>query len=213
MVFVGKVSEMSATNNVFDTAIVISDEDDDDTREYVPSATTTPAMVTTSSVTASSSSPLKPAGPRPIETRVYSDDTNISYEESDGRRISRRRKNRNTEHNDGRSNGSGTDHTNDNNKANASTSYVKEEKKFTPTENRETRSRKRDRSPTPPLPPTQADVKESETLAYKEILSGLEGAAFQSRFVECLQSSNGYSRLKKKKSFKINFISGYHSKN
>lgn len=187
---------MSAANNIYDNqndCVLISDEDDEEVQEYRSTAATTAATASTSTAAASSSSAsMKPAAPRPISTRVYSDDTNVSYEETDGRRVSRRRKNRNADSNDGRSNGSGNDHTNDNNKANPSTSFVKEDKKLTPAENRETRSRKRERSPTPPPPP--ADVKENESLAYKEILSGLEGAAFQSRFVVLYDTFIGKSK-------------------
>lgn len=158
---------MSGPNNIdgnqIDCVLVISDEDDDDVQE-----TTAP--------TAAAS--MKPAAARPVEMRVYSDDTNVSFDEMDGRRVSRRRRNRTLDNADGRSNGSGNDHS-DNYKPNASTSAIKEEKKFATQENRETRSRKRERSPSP----GPADVKESESVTYKEILSGLEGAAFQSRCV------------------------------
>lgn len=159
-------SAMSGTNNLDENQIdcvLISDEDDDDIQE------------TTATMAAAS---MKPTASRPAEMRVYSDDTNVSFDEMDGRRVSRRRRNRNTDTTDGRSNGSGNDHI-ENYKPNASTSAIKEEKKFVTQENRETRSRKRERSPsTGPV-----DMKENESVTYKEILSGLEGAAFQSRCV------------------------------
>lgn len=113
--------------------------------------------------------------------------TNFLLEDGDGRRVSRRRKNKN-EHSDdvknidqsrsGRSNGN--DHTNDTykNSPNSSTSNTSADKKYGITENRaETRSRKRERSPSP----VPVDAKENDPIQYKEILSGLEGAAFQSR--------------------------------
>lgn len=122
-----------------------------------------------------------------IKIAVDEHSTNFLLEDGDGRRVSRRRRNKN-EHSDdvknidqsrsGRSNGN--DHTNDTykNSPNSSTSNTSADKKYGITENRaETRSRKRERSPSP----VPVDAKENDPIQYKEILSGLEGAAFQSR--------------------------------
>lgn len=50
-------------------------------------------------------------------------------------------------------------------------------------ENRaETRSRKRERSGSPTPQPPATETKENEPIPFKEILTGLEGAAFQSRY-------------------------------
>lgn len=161
--------------------VLISDEDDDDTPELKlpnkPSATF-------------NTNDIKP----PIIGHL----TNFLLDDSDGRRVSRRRKNKN-EHSDdgknidqsrnaGRSNGN--DHSNDTykNSPNSHTSNASGDRKFggggggggSGAENRaETRSRKRERTPSP----VPIDARE---IQYKEILSGLEGAAFQSRFVKKL---------------------------
>lgn len=147
--------EMSATNNNYQNEIecvLISDEEEDDVREK-------------------SSTTAKPAVSQAIEAN----------------RMSRRRKNRNENVDDtknieqfrgaGKSNGNGNDHMNDIYKNNATVSSGSFEKKCGNADNRETRSRKRERSPSP----QQNDVKENDPIPYKEILSGLEGAAFQSR--------------------------------
>lgn len=155
--------EMSVTNNNYQNEIecvLISDEEEDDVREKT-SATTKPVVSQT------------------IESN----------------RMSRRRKNRNenvddTKNNEqfrgaGRSNGNGNgnDHTNDTYKSNATVSSANWDKKYGNADNRETRSRKRERSPSP----QQNDVKENDPIPYKEILSGLEGAAFQSRYGHTLR--------------------------
>lgn len=125
-----------------------------------------------------------------IKITVDEHSTNFLLEDGDGRRVSRRRKNKN-EHSDdvknidqsrsGRSNGN--DHTNDTykNSPNSSTSNTSGDRKYGITENRaETRSRKRERTPSPvPIDPKENDP----NIQYKEILSGLEGTAFQSRCV------------------------------
>lgn len=159
--------------------VLISDEDDDVAPELkLPNKSA--ASFNTNSID------VKP---------VIGNLTNFLLDDSDGRRVSRRRKNKN-EHSDdgknidqsrnaGRSNGN--DHTNDTykNSPHSHTSNASGERKFggglggsgSGTENRaETRSRKRERTPSP----VPIDARE---IQYKEILSGLEGAAFQSRFV------------------------------
>lgn len=117
-------------------------------------------------------------------------DENFLLDDGEGRRVSRRRRNKNDHSDDvknidqsrsGRSNGN--DHTNDTykNSPNSSTSNTSADKRYGITENRaETRSRKRERTPSPvPIDPKENDP----NIQYKEILAGLEGAAFQSRLV------------------------------
>lgn len=164
--------------------VLISDEDDDDTPDV--------------------KLPNKPAAFSTNDTKppIIGHLTNFILDDSDGRRVSRRRKNKN-EHSDdgknidqsrnaaGRSNGN--DHSNDayKNSPNSHTSNASGDRKYgvsggggggsgggSGAENRaETRSRKRERTPSP----VPIDARE---IQYKEILSGLEGAAFQSRFVQ-----------------------------
>lgn len=148
--------------------VLISDEDDDD----VPPAAT-----------------IKPGAYNSNDLKIAVDEQagNFLLDDSDGRRVSRRRKNKNDNLDDtknidqsrsGRSNGN--DHTNDTykNSPNSSTSNTNSEKKYGSAENRaETRSRKRERTPSP----VPVETKENDPIQYKEILSGLEGAAFQSR--------------------------------
>lgn len=149
--------------------VLISDEDDD-----IPDTKTA----------------TKPGTFNTHEIKIAVDEhsNNFLLEDGDGRRVSRRRKNK-TEYSDdvknidqsrsGRSNGN--DHINDTykNSPNSSTSNTSADRKFGITENRaETRSRKRERTPSP----VPVDTKETDpNIQYKEILSGLEGAAFQSR--------------------------------
>lgn len=155
--------------------VLISDEDDDVTPEL---------KLPNKSVNANSID-VKPA---------IGNLTNFLLDDSDGRRVSRRRKNKNENSDDGKNidqsrnagRSNGNDHTNDTykNSPHSHTSNASGERKFgglggsgSGTENRaETRSRKRERTPSP----VPIDARE---LQYKEILSGLEGAAFQSRFV------------------------------
>lgn len=150
--------------------VLISDEDEDD----LP-----PKMSTAKS------------GHSSNDVKHATDDQSGTYslEDGDGRRVSRRRKNKNENADDvknidqsraGRSNSNGHDQTNDTYKSNASysSSNANSDKKYANSEYRtETRSRKRERSPSP----VPADIKENDPIPYKEILSGLEGAAFQSR--------------------------------
>lgn len=150
--------------------VLISDEDDDVTPEL--------------------KLPNKPATFNSIDVKpIVGNLSNFLLDDGDGRRVSRRRKNKNDSddgrnveqsRNAGRSNGN--DHTNDAYK-NSPHSNASGERKFgisgggSGAENRaETRSRKRERTPSP----VPIDARE---IQYKEILSGLEGAAFQSRFV------------------------------
>lgn len=150
--------------------VLISDEEDDD----VPDKTTA----------------TKPGSYNTNDIKVAADEQSANFllEDGDGRRVSRRRKNKNENSEDtknidqsrmsGRSNGN--DHTNDTykNSPNSSTSNTNVDKKYGTAENRaETRSRKRERSPSP----VPIDSKDNDPIQYKEILSGLEGAAFQSR--------------------------------
>lgn len=102
-----------------------------------------------------------------------------SNDDSEGRRISRRRRNRAENDGNGKFDGP-TPHDGSKVNANApfATTFSNVDKKTATTENRaETRSRKRERSPSPVVP----EVKDVEPIPYKEILPGLEGAAFQSR--------------------------------
>lgn len=150
--------------------VLISDEDDDD----VPDNKT-----------------IKPGSYNSNDIKVVTDEQRANYllEDSDGRRVSRRRKNKNDQSDDvknidqsrgGRSNGN--DHTNDtykNSPNSSSLSNANPDKKYGTGESRaETRSRKRERTPSPV--PVDAV---NDPIQYKEILSGLEGAAFQSRLV------------------------------
>lgn len=160
--------------------VLISDEEEDDTHDVkLPNK---PAAFNTNDT--------KP----PIVGHFLLDD-------GDGRRVSRRRKNKNENSDDGVKNidqsrnaaagrSNGNDHGNDTykNSPNSHTSNASGDRKFgvasgggggggSGAENRaETRSRKRERTPSP----VPIDARE---IQYKEILSGLEGAAFQSRFV------------------------------
>lgn len=167
--------------------VLISDEDEDDALEK-PSPTTRPG--------AGSSN----------ESKVHNQDQtpNFASDDGDRRRVSRRRKNRNentdeikdTKNNEqsraGRSNSNSNDHTNDSSKNSSSTNSY--ERKYGHNENRaETRSRKRERSPSPIV----ADVKETESISYKEVLSGLEGAAFQSRYVLSFESVFSWIHINK----------------
>lgn len=159
--------------------VLISDEDDDD----VPD-----------------NKSIKPGSYNSNDIKVVTDEQRANYSvdsdgrDSDGRRVSRRRKNKNDHLDDvknidqsrsGRSNGN--DHTNDTykNSPNSSFSNANSDKKYGGSggggsESRaETRSRKRERTPSP----VPVDAKDNDPIQYKEILSGLEGAAFQSRFV------------------------------
>lgn len=151
--------------------VLISDEEDDD----VPDKSTS----------------NKPGSYNQNENKVTVDEltANFLLDDGEGRRVSRRRKNKNENSDDGKNidqsrsgRSNGNDHTNDNYKnspnSSTSTSNTNSDKKYGITENRaETRSRKRERSPSPvPL-----DSKDNDPIQYKEILSGLEGAAFQSR--------------------------------
>lgn len=96
-------------------------------------------------------------------------------DETDGRRFSRRRKNRDGDV------VTRQEVTNDGGKTAANTQFntsIPNDKKLNSSENRtETRSRKRERSPSPP----PIEVKDADPLPYKDILPGVEGAAFQSR--------------------------------
>lgn len=150
--------------------VLISDEDDDD----VPESKT----VTIKSASYSSND---------IKVAVDEQSANYLLDDGDGRRVSRRvRKNKN-ENDDvknidqSRSGRNGNDHTNDTykNSPNSSTANANADKKYGGGENRaETRSRKRERTPSP----TPTDSKDNDPIQFKEILAGLEGAAFQSRF-------------------------------
>lgn len=149
--------------------VLISDEEDDDMPDK--------------------STPNKPGSYNSNDNKVNVDEltANFLLDDGDGRRVSRRRKNKNENSDDGKNidqsrsgRSNGNDHTNDTfkNSPNSSTSNTNSDKKYGIAENRaETRSRKRERSPSPvPL-----DLKDNDPIQYKEILSGLEGAAFQSR--------------------------------
>lgn len=103
-----------------------------------------------------------------------------SIDDSDGRRMSRRRKNK-TDPGDLPKGGEGPKLTAEPNSDGGNNIDKKTN------ENRaETRSRKRERSGSP----ANADSKEAEPIPFKEILTGLEGAAFQSRYESqlCLKS-------------------------
>lgn len=163
--------------------VLISDEEEDDASER-PSTTT-----------------IKPgtAAANTNENKNFQEQSSNSYNlddlsGGDGRRVSRRRKNKNENGDDtkndtknvehsraGRSSSNSNDHVNDTSNKHSATSAYSNERKYGNAENRaETRNmRKRERSPSP----VAADVKETESISYKEVLSGLEGAAFQSRYV------------------------------
>lgn len=150
--------------------VLISDEED----EEVPEKTTA----------------VKPGSYNSNDIKLVVDEqsSNFYLDDTDGRRVSRRVRKNKTENDDvknidqsrgGRSNGN--DHTNDTYKNSpvSSTSHSNADKKNAAAENRtETRSRKRERTPSP----VQVDTKDNDPIQFKEILAGLEGAAFQSRF-------------------------------
>lgn len=136
--------------------VLISDEEDDDT----------------------ASAPTKGLAQIKMASNHASDNKN-SMDDSDGRRVSRRRRNK-TEHFE-IAKSEAVDNSN-NTKSSVgnqitTTTIPKDEKKLNIENRAETRSRKRERSGSPQT----TETKEVDPIPYKEILSGLEGAAFQSR--------------------------------
>lgn len=154
------MSAAAGSNDV--ECVLISDEDEDD------AAT---AKVLTNNVKTN----FNPSNDIRNTNNSHEQFERSSNDDSEGRRISRRRRNR--AENDGNGKFDGHDGPKVNSNA-PYASYPNNDKKTTTTENRaETRSRKRERSPSPAV----AEVKDAEPIPYKEILPGLEGAAFQSR--------------------------------
>lgn len=160
----------SATNYSLDVdCVLISDEDEDEV----------PTKVSAS---------VKSSGTPSIDIKNYSDPSdrtlNAALDDHDGRRVSRRRKTKIEPTETGKSidaTRSSSEQVNENStkshsNSQANTNIPYTDKKYVNNENRaETRSRKREASP------VMVDVKEVDPIPYKEILSGLEGAAFQSR--------------------------------
>lgn len=150
----------AATGSNVVECVLISDEDEDD-------AVTTKVVANN----------VKPNFNPSIDIRNVNEQfERSSNDDSEGRRISRRRKNRAENEGNGKVDGPTQ---NDGPKVNVNAQFVSSgsnaDRRM---ENRaETRSRKRERSPSPPMP----EVKDVEPIPYKEILPGLEGAAFQSR--------------------------------
>lgn len=145
--------------------VVISDEDEDDA---------VAAKVLTNNVKTN-------FNPSNDSRNAHEQFERSSNDDSEGRRVSRRRKNR--AENDGNGKFDATTPTHDGTKVNPNAQFASSipnsDKKPISSENRaETRSRKRERSPSPAMP----EIKEVEPIPYKEILPGLEGAAFQSRY-------------------------------
>lgn len=159
------MSAAAGSNDV--ECVLISDEDEDD------AAT---AKVVTNNVKTN----FNPSNDIRNTNNSHEQFERSSNDDSEGRRISRRRRNR--AENDGNGKFDGLT-ANDGSKGNANvqfaTSFPNNDKKTTTMENNraETRSRKRERSPSPAVP----EIKDAEPIPYKEILPGLEGAAFQSR--------------------------------
>lgn len=155
------MSAVTGSNDV--ECVLISDEDEDD-------AVTAKVLTSNGRTNFNSSNDAR---------NVHEQFERSSNDDSEGRRISRRRRNRVENDGNGKLDGATQ---NDGPKvsanANFTTSFSNADKKTAVTENRaETRSRKRERSPSPVVP----EVKDVEPIPYKEILPGLEGAAFQSR--------------------------------
>lgn len=110
------------------------------------------------------------------ETNLVNDrSASVSTDENDGRRKSRRRtqKVEDAKANEQKS----SEQSNDNSTTKANSAGVNNSEKKVNENRAETRSRKRERSASP----VNAEVKEVDPIPFKEILTGLEGAAFQSR--------------------------------
>lgn len=155
------MSAAAGSNDV--ECVLISDEDEDDAA--------TPKVLTNNVKTN-----FNPSNDIRNTNNSHEQFERSSNDDSEGRRISRRRRNR--AENDGNGKFDGHDGPKVNSNVPYATSFPNNDKKTTTMENRaETRSRKRERSPSPAV----AEVKDAEPIPYKEILPGLEGAAFQSR--------------------------------
>lgn len=180
------MSSLNITNDA--DCVVISDEDDDD------------LAIPKNASGKSTSANDKPTSFLGIHSII------VSLNESDGRRMSRRRKNKSdigdvTKDKDEtlanvalESNATTTTTTTLTTTATTITANTATtatnapttdggtnniDKKFNISDNRaETRSRKRERSSSPPV----AEIKENEPVPFKDVLTGLEGAAFQSRY-------------------------------
>lgn len=157
------MSTAAGSNDV--ECVLISDEDEDD-------AVSTKVLTNNVKTNFTPSNDIR---------NVHEQFERSSNDDSEGRRISRRRRNRVENDGNGKFDASTThDGPKVNTNAQFATRIANDDKKTTITENRaETRSRKRERSPSPAVP----EVKDVEPIPYKEILPGLEGAAFQSRYV------------------------------
>lgn len=176
---------MSFDSSSKNDIVLISDEEEDDASERPSTTIVRPG-------TAASNTNENTKFQEQSSNRYNLDDVNSG----DGRRVSRRRKNKNENGDEtkndtknvensraGRSSSNSNDHLNESSQKHSATSAYSNERKYGNAENRaETRNmRKRERSPSP----VAADVKETESISYKEVLSGLEGAAFQSRYAVC----------------------------
>lgn len=156
--------------------VLISDEEDDE----ATTALTTKGLANNIKMASNHSSDNK-------DTNSTERIAVIGYDDSDGRRVSRRRKNKAEYFEVARSGeqqqrtGINSDENSVNSKSSTTnqitTTIPKDDKKFNVENRAETRSRKRERSGSPQT----VETKEVDPIPYKEILSGLEGAAFQSR--------------------------------
>lgn len=188
------MSSINLTNE--DDCVVISDEDDDDLA----------VSTKVSGKSTSSDDFISKGGHEKTATSFLGIRSFISsMSESDGRRTSRRRKNKGDiieviKEGEPAAKVMVTDTATTTAAATAATATATAtndsgtsllDKKLM--ENRaETRSRKRERSGSPTPQPPATETKENEPIPFKEILTGLEGAAFQSRYgrmVPCCRGS------------------------
>lgn len=155
--------------------VLISDEDDDDAAS-APTKGLAQIKMASNHAADNKSSIDKDTNSISSGDRASS----LGIDDNDGRRVSRRRKNK-TEHFEGAKSEPVDNSVNSKSSAGSqiTTTIPKDEKKFNVENRAETRSRKRERSGSPQT----VDTKEVDPIPYKEILSGLEGAAFQSRYI------------------------------
>lgn len=161
----------SSNNNDVELITIISD--DSDTETYEP-----PAKVFAKERT--SVGDLQSSDKDRSEL-IGDRSTSTGNEDSDGRRVSRRRKTR-VEYYEVSRTGSGTDASAEKNQLGVnqqSSSSQSDSRRINELKNDSRSTRKSDRPSTPVS--KDNDIKEPEPISYKEILTGLEGAAFQSR--------------------------------
>lgn len=156
--------------------VLISDEDDDDAAS-APTKGLAQIKMANNHINDNKNSNDKDTNSISSGDRASS----LGIDDSDGRRVSRRRKNK-TEHFEVVKSEQIDNSVNSKSSVvnQITTTIPKDEKKFNIENRAETRSRKRERSGSPQT----TDIKEVDPIPYKEILSGLEGAAFQSRYFQ-----------------------------